>query len=191
MRHPKGPDPFRDRYRKELKLRWDKLTEDDLNKIGTSLSQLILMLQKHYEYTRAEAREETYKFRDAFYKIQDGPQAPSLDSRVIEQPGLPTDEVTPEGVNYFTGESSEKNEGPGAPSSNPRVIEQPGLPTDGVAPNVPHQHRTSVMEPIMSGWNHFLKDYQTSISATAVAAPGIMIVVTLVTYIGWWLDSDH
>ncbi len=52
------------RMRGEVKDRWGRLTDDELDRVKGQSDQLIGLLQEKYGYAKAEAREEFNEFLD-------------------------------------------------------------------------------------------------------------------------------
>lgn len=47
----------------QVKRKWGKLTDDDVDRIDGSYEELLGMLQKHYGYSREEAEREVQHFQ--------------------------------------------------------------------------------------------------------------------------------
>ena len=47
----------------QVKRKWGKLTDDNVDRIDGSYEELLGMLQKHYGYSREEAEREVENFR--------------------------------------------------------------------------------------------------------------------------------
>ncbi len=54
--------------RGKVKQWWGKLTDNDLDRIGGQIDQLIGVVQERYGYTREQAQKEVEKFMGQFKK---------------------------------------------------------------------------------------------------------------------------